>query len=92
MKTPRTRSLVKTLTWRIVATTDTFLIAWLVTGHWDWAGAIAGIEVATKMFLYYGHERLWNNISWKKVQDEEHTTIFPYAEKRRSDSVWPFKD
>jgi uncharacterized membrane protein len=92
MKTPRSRSLVKTLTWRIVATTDTFLIAWLITGHVDWAAGIAGIEVLTKMFLYYGHERVWAGIKWKKVQNEEHTTIFPYTEKRRSDSVWPYKD
>lgn len=53
------RHLAKTLTWRILATTDTFLIAWLITGKLDWAGTIAGIEVLTKMFLYYAHERVW---------------------------------
>ena len=53
------RHLAKTLTWCIVATTDTFLIAWLITGKIDWASAIAGIEVLTKMFLYYAHERVW---------------------------------
>lgn len=53
------RHLAKTLTWRILATTDTFLIAWLITGQLDWAGTIAGIEVLTKMFLYYAHERVW---------------------------------
>ena len=53
------RHLLKTLTWRVVATTDTFLIAWLITGKIDWASAIAGIEVITKMFLYYMHERIW---------------------------------
>jgi len=53
------RHLAKTITWRILATSDTFIIAWLVTGHIDWAAGIASIEVITKMFLYYGHERLW---------------------------------
>ena len=53
------RHLAKTLTWRVLATTDTFIIAWVVTGQWNWAGAIAGIEVLTKMFLYYFHERAW---------------------------------
>jgi len=82
VESPRSRSLVKTLTWRVLATTDTFIIAWLITGHLDWAGAIAGIEVVTKMFLYYGHERLWNNIGWlKPKQDkEEHTQIFPFKD------------
>ena len=47
------RSLAKTLTWRIVATSDTFLISWIITGAVTLAGAIAGIEVITKMFLYY---------------------------------------
>jgi len=77
------RSLVKTLTWRIVATTDTFIIAWLITGEWTWASAIAGVEVLTKMFLYYGHERVWNKIAWAKEYKEPHTTIFPYNEDKR---------
>ena len=82
VESPKTRSLVKTLTWRIVATTDTFIIAWLITGHLDWAGAIAGIEVLTKMFLYYGHERVWNSIGWLKPKKdkEEHTQIFPFRD------------
>lgn len=53
------RHLAKTITWRILATTDTFLIAWLITGQVDWAAGIAGVEVVTKMFLYYAHERAW---------------------------------
>ena len=80
MKSKIRRSLVKTLTWRILATTDTFLISWLITGRLAWAGAIAGIEVCTKMFLYYGHERGWNKIKWGKEIGEEHTHIFPFAE------------
>ena len=77
------RSLAKTLTWRIVATTDTFIIAWFITGEWTWASAIAGIEVLTKMFLYYGHERVWNKISWAKEGKETHTVIFPYPEDKK---------
>ena len=59
----RKRHLAKTLTWRVLATTDTFLIAWLITGQIDWAAGIASIEVVTKMFLYYWHERAWYNYS-----------------------------
>jgi len=50
MQSQRKRSLLKTLTWRILATSDTFLISYLITGRFDFAGAIAGIEVITKMF------------------------------------------
>ena len=50
------RHLAKTITWRVIASLDTFLIAWVITGNFDWAGTIAGIEVLTKMILYYFHE------------------------------------
>ncbi len=64
------RHLAKTLTWRILATSDTFLIAWLITGEINWAGAIAGVEVITKMILYYVHERVWYRYSNLGVIDE----------------------
>ena len=57
------RHLAKTITWRIIASLDTFLIAWIITGKFDWAGTIAGLEVLTKMFLYYFHERAWYKFS-----------------------------
>ena len=34
-KIDKKRHLAKTLTWRVVATTDTFLIAWIITGKVD---------------------------------------------------------
>jgi len=86
MKSQAKRSLAKTLTWRILATTDTFLIAWLITGKLDWAGAIAGIEVATKMILYYAHERGWNWIKWGKEPGEESTHLYPHFDSKLYDS------
>ena len=80
MRSKIRRSLVKTLTWRILATTDTFLISWLITGRLTWATAIAGIEVLTKMVLYYAHERGWSKIKWGYHGPEDHTHIFPFAE------------
>ena len=60
------RSILKTITWRITASLDTFIIAWVITGDWKIGGSIAGIEVITKMFFYYFHERIWNKIKWGK--------------------------
>ena len=48
---------------------DTFFIAWIITGDWKMGGSIAGIEVITKMFFYYFHERIWNKIMWGKKND-----------------------
>ena len=39
---------------------------WIITGDWRMGGSIAGIEVITKMFFYYFHERIWNKIKWGK--------------------------
>ena len=55
----QSRHLLKTLTWRIIGTIDTMLIAWLVTGSISIGASIGGIEVITKMILYYTHERVW---------------------------------
>ena len=58
-KVEKKRHIAKTISWRIIASADTFLIAWIITGKMDWASTIAGVEVLTKMFLYYFHERAW---------------------------------
>ena len=60
------RSILKAISWRIIGTMDTMVIAWLITGQLTMAISIGSIEVVTKMILYYGHERLWNAIKWKK--------------------------
>ena len=52
-------SFCKTCTWRIVASLDTFLLSWLITGNIGMGASIASLEVLTKMFLYYAHERQW---------------------------------
>lgn len=58
------RSLVKTLTWRIIAEVDTFVVSYLVTGSTTWSFAIVGIESTTKTVLYYLHERAWGRVLW----------------------------
>jgi len=58
------RSVVKAVTWRIVGTADTFVLSWLITKEPVTAGAIASLEVITKTFLYYFHERGWNRVKW----------------------------
>ena len=58
-KDSRTRSLVKGLTWRVVATTTTILIVWALTGDTQIALQIGAIEVVAKIVVYYLHERAW---------------------------------
>lgn len=64
MISTRKRSLVKTISWRVLATFDTFVISYLITGELAWASAIASLEVFTKIGLYYLHERGWERIKF----------------------------
>jgi len=59
------RSLAKTISWRIIATLDTFIISFFITKELKIAGIIATLEVLTKTFLYFFHERMWNKIKLK---------------------------
>ncbi len=52
-KHKRKVSAYKTFTWRIVASTDTFLIGWLISGSPTIGVSIASIEIVTKLVLYY---------------------------------------
>lgn len=53
------RHIAKAISWRILGTLDTMLIGWFITGSIEMGALIGGIEVVTKTFLYYGHERVW---------------------------------
>ncbi len=60
------RSIAKSVSWRIIGTLDTILISWVLTGKWDIAFSIGSVELVTKMLLYFFHERIWNTIKWGK--------------------------
>lgn len=62
------RSLVKALSWRVTGTADTVLISFLITGHAKAALAIGFVELFTKIFLYYCHERIWNKLAFGRVK------------------------
>jgi len=53
------RHIAKTITWRIIGTIDTIILGWLITGNFKMGLGIGGLELFTKMFLYYVHERVW---------------------------------
>ena len=64
----KTRSVIKGLTWRAIATSDTIFLSWIFTGSITAAISIGLLELVTKTFLYYLHERLWVRIvrTWRK--------------------------
>lgn len=66
------RSFIKGVSWRIVGTVDTIVIAFFWTGDYTKALSIGFAEVFTKVGLYYLHERVWLRTKWgthKEVED-----------------------
>lgn len=53
------RSILKGLTWRVIATGTIIAIAYFKTGDVTLALEIGAIEFFIKLLLYYLHERAW---------------------------------
>ena len=56
------RHIAKAVTWRIIGTLDTIILAWIISGSPATGLKVGFAEVITKMVLYYLHERLWFGI------------------------------
>jgi uncharacterized membrane protein len=70
------KSLLKAISWRIVGSIDTFLLSYFLIKYIQpgaqhsavkTAGWIATVEVATKITLYYFHERAWAHMRWGRM-------------------------
>lgn len=62
--TSKKRHLIKTITWRLVGTLDTMVLAWLISGDAMVGLQIGLLEVISKMVLYYFHERAWYRVDY----------------------------
>lgn len=60
----RKRHFIKTFSWRFIGTMDTILLSWLISGNPMTGLKIGGVEVITKMVLYYIHERIWYRLNF----------------------------
>lgn len=68
-KASPTRSIAKSVSWRIVASVTTFVIMYISTDgnvNVELIGLIVGADAIVKMIIYYFHERVWENIRWGK--------------------------
>lgn len=68
VKESRLRSVLKTISWRIIATTTTVSIAYIIFGDISNALKVGGIEFFAKMLIYYFHERAWQMVPLGKVR------------------------
>ena len=64
------RSIVKGISWRVIATTTTIIIVYFFFGRLDLAIAAGMIETVLKVVLYWAHERAWFKVKWGRKQIE----------------------
>lgn len=63
MELPR-RSLAKAASYRLIATSIVFVVAFVYTGQFGSAAKIGVSAAVAKTTLYYVWERLWARIRW----------------------------
>ncbi|MEM3010606.1 MAG: DUF2061 domain-containing protein [Candidatus Bathyarchaeia archaeon] len=62
------RSVMKAISWRIVATLTTILLVLAFTGNIVISGSVGFLELVLKTIIYYLHERLWNLLNFGRVK------------------------
>lgn len=62
------RSLVKTITWRIIALLCTSTIVYIAVGSLSIAAEIGFIDLAIKSVAYFYHERAWIKVKWGNLK------------------------
>ena len=60
-------SVIKTLTYRILAMITTTSVVWMATGTLKFALGVGLIDAMFKMVVYYSHERVWERIKKKTM-------------------------
>ncbi|NQT46067.1 MAG: DUF2061 domain-containing protein [Candidatus Omnitrophica bacterium] len=54
------RTLVKTITWRVIALFTTIIVVYAYSGDVKKSFVVGGVANGLKMIFYYVHERVWN--------------------------------
>ena len=66
MSVKKSRSLAKSLTWRVVALITTFVTLYALSKDVSMSTLATIITNGVNFVAYYYHERIWNSISWGK--------------------------
>ena len=58
------RSILKTISWRVVGTLINGMVIWAITGKAGLGIIVSLVDVTIKIFVYYAHERAWNRVGF----------------------------
>jgi adenylylsulfate kinase len=62
------RSVVKGITWRVIASLTTMGLVFAFTGDVVLMLGVGALEVIAKITFYYLHERAWGRVAWGTVR------------------------
>ena len=75
MRDKRKRSLLKTISWRIIATATTIVGVYIVTGN-AYLSVSTGLGLNLfKAVAYYFHERAWERVKWGRTVAKSKTVL-----------------
>ena len=63
-----TRSVAKAVSWRILGTLATSALVFIFTRRWALSLFVGALEFVSKIGLYWMHERVWDRLSYGRVQ------------------------
>lgn len=67
-----TRTIIKSLTWRVGGLLVTVVTAWIITRRIELAASIGAADTAVKIVVYYLHERMWLKIRFGRIDKTEY--------------------
>lgn len=60
----RARSVVKAVVWNLIGLAVMATVGFALTGSWSTGGAMALINAALGVTMYFFYERIWARVSW----------------------------
>ena len=69
---------MKSLTWRLIGTFDTFLLSYFITNNITFASTILFLDFFIKFALYYLHEKIWFMSKFKKASQRHLLKTFSW--------------
>ena len=67
MQETHARSIIKGLTWRLIASTTTVILVYIFTRSFTLSAEIGALDISLKLLFYYLHERGWNMLKWGRT-------------------------
>jgi uncharacterized membrane protein len=64
----RYRSWAKALSYRVTGTLYSFVVLYIITGKLVLSLSLSGIEIVSKIFIFYAHKRVWDKLKFGKIE------------------------